>query len=59
MKKYRTFYIREFTCPVCTHVIYASKKSSKMTNKGHEKKLWCPFCKMKINMMQTGETFVK
>lgn len=39
--------------------MYATKPSYTMTKKGHEKKIWCPFCKMEINMEQIDSEHVK
>ena len=57
--KQRNYYIRTFRCPVCLNVMYATKPSYTMTKKGHEKKIWCPFCKMEINMEQIDSEHVK
>ena len=46
---------RRFKCPTCGYVLTAYKKASRMTSKGHPKKLYCPFCKDTHNFIQLSK----
>lgn len=46
---------RRFKCPNCNYILTAYKKSSRMTSKGHPKKLYCPFCKNTHNFIQLSK----
>lgn len=57
--KRRNFFIRTFRCPICLNYMYAPKISNRMTAGGHEKKLWCPYCRIEVNMEQVDSEFHK
>ena len=46
---------RKFKCPECGYVLFAFKRASQKTPKGHLKKLWCPRCKDEHNFIQLSE----
>lgn len=46
---------RKFKCPECGYILFAFKRASQKTPKGHLKKLWCPRCKDEHNFIQLSE----
>lgn len=44
--------IHDFYCLNCGNHIPIPRKTNKMREKFHRKKLYCPFCRLKINMVE-------
>lgn len=43
------FDISTFICPECGGKFPLPRSRSNRREKGHHKKLWCPFCKQEVN----------
>ena len=56
MVKMKNIVISTCVCPKCNGEMFVPRKLNKTRNKGHLKKLWCPFCKKIRNMMEFRET---
>ena len=50
--RYINYNIRKFQCPDCGGFMYAAKRKSRKTVPGHQKYLYCPFCKGVKNFTQ-------
>ena len=46
---------RRFKCPTCGYIATAFKKTSRQTKVNHQKKMWCPFCKVEHNFNQISK----
>lgn len=43
--KRKTYNISTCICPDCGNQMYVPRKAGQTRNKGHQKNLWCPYCK--------------
>ena len=50
--RYINYNIRKFQCPDCGKFMYAAKRKSRKTKPGHQKYLYCPYCKEVKNFEQ-------
>lgn len=50
--RYMNYNIRKFQCPDCGNSMYAAKRKSRKTKPGHQKYLYCPYCKETKNFTQ-------
>lgn len=39
-------------CPECDQRMYVPRLKSMTKEKGHHKKIWCPFCQKEMNMTE-------
>jgi transcription elongation factor Elf1 len=46
---------RRFKCPKCGFITVAYKRSNHRTKQGHQKNLYCPFCKDTHNFTQLSK----
>ena len=42
--------IHECTCTVCGGKMYVPRDRSRLRERGHKKRLFCPYCGKRINM---------
>lgn len=55
MKKTSHFTISYCICPNCKNKFPIPRKGASNREKKHLKKIWCPFCKEEVNMMEIRE----
>lgn len=55
MTKEYNFTISKLICPDCGGEFPIPRSNCNKREKGHHKKLWCPFCKREVNMLEIRE----
>lgn len=51
----RTYNISMCVCPDCNNKFPIPRMSNKAREKGHQKNIWCPFCKVTKTMTEIRE----
>ena len=55
MKRRSTYSISTCVCPNCNNKMYVPRSNGMTKNKGHQKHMWCPFCKETKPMREIRE----
>lgn len=49
----KKFEVHTCICPNCNKSMYVPRTVGSFRAEGHQKKIWCPFCKREINFTET------
>ena len=51
----REYTVSQCICPQCGHMFPIPRKAGRPREKGHKKRIWCPWCKKIQNMTEIRE----
>ena len=52
MRKRSNMYTEYLTCPECGNKFPIMRCKGQMRSKGHQKDMWCPFCKQEVKFVE-------